>query len=96
MNVVLIPLPAPLLSSGREFMTAVVFGAANSPLPIPFIKRIPSNCHKLKLYGRRVKRYSEMAVIIIPVVAKTRAPYLSVRIPPIGPRTMKPTINGSM
>ncbi len=95
-NVALIPLPTPLMLLGREFIIAVVFGEANNPLPIPFSKSIPSKVHTLKLYGNKVSKNRDIAMITIPVVANNLAPYLSVNMPPIGPNAIKPTIMGSI
>ena len=73
-NVARMPDAAPRFSGGTLFMMPVMFGAANSPMPMPFINKSAAKTGNAKLAGRNVSRPKLAAATTMPPVANGRAP----------------------
>ncbi len=93
-KVALIPEATPLSCGFTEFITAVMFGAANIPIPDPIINSIRANGTYAKLYGRVASNRNATALITKPTVDISLAPILSDKAPLTGPNTTNPSIIG--
>ena len=95
-NVDRMPEAAPRCRAGTLLMMADTLGEANRPEPTPLKKMTVANSQYGKSMGSSSSPVNAAAPTSSPPVAKIRCPYLSDRMPEIGPAIRNPAVSGSM
>ncbi len=95
-NVDRMPDALPRCSAGTLLMMADVLGEANRPEPTPLKKMIVANSQYGKSSGSTIRPMNAQVATSRPAVANGRGPYLSDRVPEIGPAIRNPAVSGSM
>src|SRR5882757_5953512 len=95
-NVDRMPDALPRWLAGTLLMIAEVLGEANRPEPTPLKKMIVANSQYGKTSGSAIRPMNAQVATSRPAVANGRGPYLSDRVPEIGPAIRNPAVRGSM